>query len=149
VAHGIRIGLAATAAVGLLAGGPGLAVGAHAAAAKGARATISLRRTAHGKVLVGPHGRSLYVFRADTRNHSNCGPACRKHWPPVTSTGKPRAGAGVSARHLAVIKGHQVTYYGHPLYTFFKDTRAGQTKGEGVFAFGNYWYLDSAKGSIA
>ncbi len=124
----------------------GVSAGAATPAGRQVGSTVSLRQTKDGKVLVGSNGHSLYTFTSDTKNHSNCGPACRKEWPPVTATGKPHAGAGVSAKHLAVIKGHQVTYYGHPLYTYFKDTKAGQVKGEGLFKFDGYWYLTSAKG---
>jgi len=40
----------------------------------------------------------------------------------------------------------QVTYNRHPLYTYILDKKAGQTKGEGVLAFGAKWYAVSAKG---
>jgi predicted lipoprotein with Yx(FWY)xxD motif len=145
-----RIALVTTVGAALLAGSAlaGVSSGAAAAAAKSDGSKISLRHTADGMVLVGANGHSLYRFDADTKNHSNCNAKCRKHWPPVTTTGTPKAGAGVSASHLGVIKGHQVTYYGHPLYTYYKDTKAGQTKGEQAFEFGSYWWLVSAKGSI-
>jgi Secreted repeat of unknown function len=43
-----------------------------------------------------------------------------------------------------------VTYTRHPLYPFVKDTKAGQTAGQGVTAFGAPWYALSAAGdSIA
>jgi predicted lipoprotein with Yx(FWY)xxD motif len=159
VAARARIALATTVGASLLAayGMVGVSSGAPAVhskqapvvASKNVGAKISLRKTSKGKVLVGANGHSLYTFLADTKNHSNCGAKCRKTWPPVTSSGTPKAGAGVSAKHLGVIKGHQVTYYGHPLYTFVKDTKAGQTKGEALFKFGNYWYLSTAKGGLA
>jgi hypothetical protein len=41
----------------------------------------------------------------------------------------------------------QVTYNHHPLYMFVKDTRKGQTNGEGVNAFGANWYVLSPAGS--
>ena len=41
----------------------------------------------------------------------------------------------------------QVTYNHHPLYTFAKDKKAGQTNGEGVNAFGAEWYVISPAGS--
>jgi predicted lipoprotein with Yx(FWY)xxD motif len=144
------VGAALLASYALSAGAAGAAGRARHSVAhtKNEGAKISLRHTSRGKFLVDANGHSLYTFSSDTKNHSRCGPACRKTWPPVTTNGKPKAGTGVSASHLRVIKGHQVTYYGHPLYTFFKDTKAGQTKGEGLFKFGGYWYLSSARGSI-
>ena len=40
----------------------------------------------------------------------------------------------------------QVTYDKHPLYAYVLDTRAGQTKGEEISAFGARWYAVSATG---
>jgi predicted lipoprotein with Yx(FWY)xxD motif len=151
VAGRVRLTIAVVSTAAVLAGigFTGASAGtALAAAGKGEGARISLRHTSHGMALVGANGHSLYTFTSDTHNHSNCSAACRAVWPPVTSSGKPAAGAGVSARHLGVIKGRQVTYYGHPLYTYVKDSKAGQTKGETLFKFGGYWYLSSAKGKL-
>jgi predicted lipoprotein with Yx(FWY)xxD motif len=39
-----------------------------------------------------------------------------------------------------------VTYNHHPLYTFVKDTKKGQTNGEGLSAFGAKWYAVSPAG---
>jgi len=41
----------------------------------------------------------------------------------------------------------QVTYAGHPLYSFSDDAGAGQVKGEGVSAYGGRWYAVSATGA--
>ena len=41
----------------------------------------------------------------------------------------------------------QVTYNHHPLYTFVKDTKKGQTHGEGFSAFGAKWYAVSPAGA--
>jgi hypothetical protein len=41
----------------------------------------------------------------------------------------------------------QVTYNGHPVYLFSKDTKAGQTAGQGVSAFGAFWYVLSSTGN--
>ena len=39
----------------------------------------------------------------------------------------------------------QVTYNDHPVYRFVKDKKAGDTKGQGVRAFGAKWYLLDAR----
>jgi predicted lipoprotein with Yx(FWY)xxD motif len=70
--------------------------------------------------------------------------------PPLLTSGKPRAGAGVRAALLGTIKraggARQVTYRGHPLYTF-KLEHAGQTKGEGLTDFGPPFYAVSPAGA--
>jgi len=40
-----------------------------------------------------------------------------------------------------------MTYGGHPLYTFIKDTKKSQTNGENVDAFGAEWYAVSPAGT--
>jgi predicted lipoprotein with Yx(FWY)xxD motif len=40
-----------------------------------------------------------------------------------------------------------VTSNRHPLYTFVKDTKKGQTNGEGADAFGAEWYAVSPAGA--
>jgi predicted lipoprotein with Yx(FWY)xxD motif len=70
--------------------------------------------------------------------------------PPLLTSGKPRAGAGVRAALLGTIKraggARKVTYRGHPLYTF-KLEQAGQTKGEGLTDFGPPFYAVSPAGA--
>ena len=99
-------------------------------------ALVGLRQTGLGKVLVDARGRTLYAFEKDTRGRSACSAACAAYWPPLISSAKPRAGRGVRASLLGVSKRtdgkRQVTYAGHPLYTFVGDTKAGQTNGEGL-----------------
>jgi predicted lipoprotein with Yx(FWY)xxD motif len=41
----------------------------------------------------------------------------------------------------------QVTYDGHPVYTFAKDQNAGDTNGEGITAFGGAWYALTPTGT--
>ena len=40
-----------------------------------------------------------------------------------------------------------MTYNRHPLYTFLKDKKKGQTNGEGLNAFGAEWYAVSPAGA--
>ena len=104
-----------------------------------------------GKALVGSSGRAIYLFEADKSGTSACTGACAAAWPPVTVTGTPRAGSGVSQALLGTIKRPdgttQVTYNGHPLYYYAGDTGAGAAKGQGSKAFGAGWYVVNASGS--
>ena len=113
--------------------------------------TVEVRGTRLGKILVNSQGRTLYLFKKDSRGRSTCTGACAKFWPPLRASGKPTAGRGVSASKLGTIKRSdgklQVAYNGHPLYTFQQDTRAGQTNGQGVTAFGASWFTLSAAGN--
>jgi predicted lipoprotein with Yx(FWY)xxD motif len=146
----VRIALATASAAALLVGTGmvGVSAGAPAVGSKHEGGKISLRHTHDGTVLVGENGHSLYAFSIDTKNHSNCKGACLKHWIPAMTSGKPRAGAGVKAAHLGQTRKHQATYFGQPLYTFVKDTKSGQVKGQNLFASGGYWNLVKANGKL-
>jgi predicted lipoprotein with Yx(FWY)xxD motif len=110
-------------------------------ASKGA--LVALRKTSLGSVLVDARGRTLYLFEKDGRGRSVCYGACAGYWPPLYSAATPRAARGVHARLLGLTKRadgkRQVTYAGHPLYTFVGDKKAGQTTGEGLTDFGAAW----------
>ena len=114
-------------------------------------ASVALGTTPAGKVLVGPDGRSLYLFEKDKGSTSECSGACAKAWPPLTTSGKPSAGSGVQAGMLGVTKRsdgtEQVTYNDHPLYFFQGDKKAGTIAGQGLDAFGAEWYVLGPNGS--
>ena len=111
---------------------------------------VALRKTGLGRVLVDARGRTLYLFEKDKRGMSACYGACATYWPPLVSHAKPRPGSGVRASLLGVTKRRdgtrQVTYAGHPLYTFIADKKAGQTTGEGLKNFGAPWDVVAANG---
>ena len=113
-------------------------------------AVVSLRKTSLGTILVDPRGRMLYLFEKDGKGTSACTTACLRYWPALTSHTVPHAGTGVKQSLLGLTKPQhglrQVTYAGHPLYTFVGDKRAGQTSGEGLSNFGADWYALSASG---
>jgi predicted lipoprotein with Yx(FWY)xxD motif len=96
-----------------------------------------------GRILVGGHGRSLYLFEKDTGTASACYHRCAVRWPPLIVSGAPRAGAGVAASKLGTTRRSdgktQVTYNGHPLYYYDRDKTPRQTKGEGLKLFGGGW----------
>ena len=133
--------LAAAGAVALMALGAAAAGGS--AAARHAQPTLEVRSTALGKVLVNSKGHTLYLFEKDRGAKSACFGACAKNWPPLRVSGKPTVGHGLSASKVGTTKrsdgNRQVTYKGHPLYLFVKDTKPGNTKGQNLDAFGAEW----------
>jgi predicted lipoprotein with Yx(FWY)xxD motif len=137
--------LAAAAVVALVAA---VAGGAWAAQT---RTVVSVHKGSLGRMLVDVHGHTLYLFQKDKNGKSSCMGTCKSFWPPLLTKGKPRAAAGVKAAWLGTTKrsdgGVQVTYHGHPLYRFSLDTKAGQTKGEGLNDFGAHWYAVSSAGT--
>ncbi len=146
--HVLLVALALSAAT-LVAGVFGdISSAATQTASKGA--LVSIHKTALGKVLADARGHTLYLFDKDKRGMSSCSGACAAYWPALRTTAKPRAGAGVRASLLGVTKradgGRQVTYAGHPLYTFVLDSKPGQTKGEGLTDFGAAWDAIASNG---
>ena len=124
------------------------------ASAAGARVTLG-NAAGVGKVLVDGKGMTLYLFEKDKKGSgkSTCGSACAQAWPPLVTNGKPTAMAGVKSSLLGTIKradgSTQVTYAGHPLYTFVEDQKPGEANGTGVTAFGAAWFPMHATGTTA
>jgi predicted lipoprotein with Yx(FWY)xxD motif len=113
-------------------------------------ATVHVAKTRLGKILVDSRGRTLYLFKKDKGTKSACSGACAQFWPPLRTSGKPKAGSGAKASLIGTTKRSdgkpQVTYNGHPVYGFVMDKKAGDTSGEGVTAFGAKWFAISASG---
>jgi predicted lipoprotein with Yx(FWY)xxD motif len=131
-------------------GAPSPTTSAPSAAGSGG-GSVALASSELGKILVDGAGRTLYLFQADKGMASTCNGACAGAWPPLTTAGKPIAGSGVSASKLGTTKRSdgttEVTYNGHPLYTYFGDSAPGQTTGQGSTAFGAEWNVLSAAGN--
>jgi predicted lipoprotein with Yx(FWY)xxD motif len=145
--------LMALTALGVAACGSGGSATAATAAPKLAARhvpTVRVAKTRLGKVLVDSRGHTLYLFKKDSGTKSACFGACATAWPPLRANGKPTAGSRVKASKLGTTKRSdgkpQVTYNGHPLYTFVMDTKPGQANGEGVNAFGALWFAVSPAG---
>jgi len=129
------IGLAALATAGgitaVSASGSPAARATSVASVRTASATVASKTET---ILVSGRGLPLYFYRPDTATTSLVTGGLARLWPPLTSPAV--AGAGVSGK-VAVLNdanGRQVTYNGHPLYTF-ADDRAGQVTGQGVQDF--------------
>ena len=100
-----------------------------------------------GQVVVDAEGKTLYVFDNDQGSTSSCEGGCVSTWPPLAAEGEPTAGEGVDAGLLGTTDRSdgtkQVTYDGHPLYTYNADTAAGDTNGQGV---GGIWWAIGGDG---
>ena len=102
-----------------------------------------------GKILVGDNGMTLYMYTVDGPDQSNCTGDCLVKWPPLLTQGNPKLGEGVDASLVGtatLADGSKiVTYNKMPLYYWFKDTKAGDTTGQGV---GSVWYVVSPDGKV-
>ena len=92
-------------------------------------------------VLTNAKGFTLYSFAPDTPATSKCYGSCAAYWPPVTGTAA--ASPGVPGR-VGTIKrtdgSEQLTYNGHPLYTYIGDTAPGQARGNNLNLNGGLWH---------
>src|ERR1700728_2203501 len=129
------IALAAVAAAGGITAAS--AASSPSASHSGAAAVRTASATVAGKtetILVNGHGLPLYFYKPDTAAKSLVSGALAQLWPPLTSAAPAAAGLSGKVTVLMDTHGDQVTYNGHPLYTF-ADDHADQVTGQGVQNF--------------
>jgi predicted lipoprotein with Yx(FWY)xxD motif len=106
-----------------------------------------------GMILVDSNGMTLYDFHKDKGTTSSCYGPCAEGWPPMLTEGEPTVGNGAMASKLGTTERKdgttQVTYAGHPLYTFVEDKKPGEANGNDVSAFGGQWYALKGNGEEA
>jgi predicted lipoprotein with Yx(FWY)xxD motif len=106
-----------------------------------------------GPILVDSKGFTVYDFHKDKGTTSSCYGGCAKVWPPVLTASAPQAGEGASAAKLGTTKRKdgtvQVTYAGHPLYTYVTDKKPGEATGNDIDSFGGQWYALKGSGEEA
>lgn len=110
-------------------------------AATSTGAALLVTRIGGVSVLTNAHGLTLYWFAPDSTAASRCTGSCAAYWPPVT--GDPQAGRGIPGRFGTIGRpggGRQVTYDGHPLYTYIGDDGPGQANGNNLDLNGGLWY---------
>jgi predicted lipoprotein with Yx(FWY)xxD motif len=92
---------------------------------------------------------AIYVFERDEEDKSNCYGDCAEAWPPVFTTGEPRAGTGVKRSLLGTTKRRdgklQVTYAGKPLY-YYAHEGPREVKCHNVNLNGGFWWVVGADG---
>jgi len=122
--------------------------GSSSASGAAAAAAVGLKTANIGgvTVLTNAKGFTLYSFAPDTATKSACNGACATAWPPQTAL------AAVKSPYATIKRSDgstQLTFDGHPLYTFTGDTAPGTASGNGVNAFGGLWHEVPASGSAA
>lgn len=89
--------------------------------------------------LVGPQQMTLYVFDHDISGSgkSMCNGNCASNWPPLLA---PSTAQSIGAWHTITRDdgSKQWSYKGKPLYYWAKDSKPGDTTGDGV---GNAWHV--------
>lgn len=106
-----------------------------------------------GLVLVDSAGYTLYEFHKDKGGQSSCYGNCAKIWPPLLTDGEPHPSNGAQGSLLGTTKRRdgttQVTYAGHPLYTYAADRKPGEASGNDFSSFGAEWYALEGNGEDA
>jgi len=91
-------------------------------------------------VLTNGKGFALYSFAPDTPTTSKCYGSCAAYWPPVI--GSSAAGSGLPGETGTIKRTDgslQLTYNGHPLYTYIGDSAPGQATGNNLNLNGGLW----------
>lgn len=103
---------------------------AFSAVAAQAAAPAMTAETAKGPALVDAKNMTLYTFDKDMGGKSMCNGPCAANWPALTAA----SGSAASGDWTTVTRDDgtmQWAYKGKPLYTFAKDTKPGDTTGDG------------------
>lgn len=134
------------------AGGDTANTGGKALQAAPSAGTLALHQDAKlGPVVTDSKGMTLYRFDKDTPDpsKSNCSGSCATTWPVVPADGA-SAPAGIDKSKLGSVTRadgtKQLTIGGWPAYRFAKDTKPGDTKGQGV---GGTWNALASDGKKA
>jgi predicted lipoprotein with Yx(FWY)xxD motif len=136
--------LAACGSTAVNGSGSGSPSSSSAAAAGGGTASSK------SKVVTDSAGFTLYWFAIDTPKKSNCNGACVGFWPPVAASAKVTNMTSLPGKFGKITRADgskQLTYDGHPLYTFKGDSSAGQDNGNGKNLSGGLWWALTPSGA--
>jgi predicted lipoprotein with Yx(FWY)xxD motif len=86
-------------------------------------------------ILVNSAGMTVYTFDKDTAGKSMCNGPCLQNWPAVAAPEKVAAPYSVVTRDDG---SKQLAYKGKALYTFAKDSKAGERSGDN---FKDVWHV--------
>lgn len=112
-------------------------------------AGLHTENSKYGQILVNGSGRTLYLLTADSGTTSSCYNECAGIWPPDTQSGAATGAQADAAKVGSTVRNDnskQVTYNGHPLYTYAQDGKKGDINGQGLNTFGGTWYVVNPSG---
>ena len=88
------------------------------------------------EILTDSKGMTLYIWDKDTAGVSNCYDKCAVNWPPLLAAADAKADGEFTL--VDRTDGTKVwAHEGMPLYLWIKDTKPGDTTGDGV---GGTWH---------
>ncbi|MFL6022931.1 MAG: hypothetical protein ACJ72O_06290 [Marmoricola sp.] len=106
----------------------------------------------YGPMLYDASGQPIYLFDKETGPTPRCYAACAEAWPPVLTTGLPRARKGTRETLLGTTRRAdgklQVTYAGHPLYFYAREGKY-QVTCHDVTEYGGTWLVVRPDGRAA
>jgi predicted lipoprotein with Yx(FWY)xxD motif len=114
--------------------------------------TLTLQHSPVGPILATGGGDTLYDFVPDTATHSACvSNVCIFQWPPLVASGPVRVGKGLDRSLVGTLRrpdgSTQLSYGGHPLYTYNGDVSPGVVMGQAINQDGGLWYVLTARGT--
>jgi len=114
--------------------------------------TLTLQHSPSGDILATGSGATLYDFAPDSSHQSKClNDGCVFQWPPLIVNGPVRVGPGVHQDLVATLRrpdgSTQLSYGGHPLYTYNMDVTPGMIMGQDIDQDGGLWYVLTAAGT--
>lgn len=111
--------------------------------------TITTAGSEYGEILWGPKRQVVYIWQSEPSSKPQCYGDCATLWPPVLTTGTPRAAGGVDASLLGTTKrsdgSNQVTYNGHPLY-YYAHEGPGEVECHDIATHGGLWWVVTPAG---
>jgi predicted lipoprotein with Yx(FWY)xxD motif len=117
-----------------------------------AGAVIVTAGSAYGPMLFDASRQAIYLFDKEKSSVPRCYGPCAEAWPPVLTSGAPRARQGADGSLLGTVQRtdgtSQVTYAGHPLYFYAHEGR-GQVLCHDIREFGGLWLVVTPEGRAA
>jgi len=114
--------------------------GATSSTPSGGTVVLKTGKVGSVTVLTNATGSTVYTFAADSPGKSNCYGDCASYWPPVTGSPSAPGIPGTFGTTTRTDGTKQVTWNGHPLYTYVGDSSSGQANGNNLNLNGGVWH---------